>query len=309
MKNKIFCGFSANPEVYFGFNRKSNGKHEIDEEGMVLSGSSINIAKCLQNMGHNPHALILTGPKNGLLSTFQYNALVELLYNESIPYTHFEVLNSPSFCYIPIDKDPVGESELYGKKKINPDKLKDAYSALDSLNEDIRWVALSGVKLQELALAKLVLKRAEVGKRLLMPKPELIASPQFEELLRDVDLLVMNKIEFASYHSKNIEDLHQFGPKFIIITDSANGGYFSSGKGVTHYEAYPSQSHKYSKVGAGDWSAGAIISWVLEQGLQSFVLDQEQAIKATAFAAQVSAKKLNYQGGSIGPTREDIITD
>lgn len=309
MQDTIYCGFSANPEIYNEFVRRENGKHEITQDGIVLSGSSINIAKCIQNMNHNAHALILTGPKNGILSTLYYNALLELLHTAGLPYTHFEVLKTPSIAWVPIEKDDElsKDAELYGKKNIDPDKLKNAYNLLDNLNQDIRWAALSGVKISELPLVKIVLSKAEVGKRLLIPKAELVESPKFEEVLRNVDLLIMNKSEFGVYHSRSIEDLHKYGPKFIIVTDSANGGYFSTGNGVTHYDAFSSSLGSHSKVGCGDWFAGAIVSWILENHLNSFNLTQNQALQATEFAAKVAAKKLSYQGGSVGPKREDII--
>ncbi len=310
MKNKVFCGFSANPEFYREFITRENNKNEITKHQLLLSGSSVNIAKCLQNMNQSPHTLIFTGQKNGIENSLYYEALKSLLYEENIPYTHFEVLKETNFAEIFVDKQ--GQNHLFSNKGvIVQELLKNAYELIQSgLDEEIEWLALSGVRLEEYEIAKLVLKKAKVGKRLLIPKPELIASPRFNELIQDVDLLIMNKAEFAVYGNTDIESFHNYGPKFVIITDSSKGGLFSVGHGVAQYEPYPIlASSNFSEVGCGDWFSASILAYVLENGIPNLELSQNQAVQATNFAAQVSAKKLAYPGGSNGPMRNDITSE
>lgn len=309
-KQTVLCGFSINPELGLGFTPKTNNKHEIKNPEITLSGSSINIAKCLQNMGHKAHALILTGGKNGSIwNQMISDALIKLLHNSGIQNTHFNVLNEPSFAIVPTDLSGQRETELFGLRgKINQDLIKEVYSKIEESVEGFDWVTLSGVRLEEVELAKIVLKKGQVGKRLLIPKPELISSVNFKDVLQYVDLLIMNKAEFATYPDRNIEKLHEYGPKVVIVTDSANGGIYSNGNGVFVYEPYKVETKNNTTVGCGDWFAGAFNSWCLEND-SDYSLDSLSIKNAVNFSAQISAKKINYSGGSNGPKREDIISE
>lgn len=302
---KVYCGFSANPELYLEYTTGVNGKNPIHQEGINLSGSTVNVAKCIQNMGHDVHAQILTAPRNGILNTMYYNALLELLHSEQIYHTHYEILATPSFAHININDSEKHHQLLSKKGQVIPEKIANVVKEIEAIRESISWVVCSGLQISEVELARALFKKGEKSKRILVPKPELIQDPLFDGLLKCIDLVIMNKSEFGLYHNTDPNSLLERGPCMVIITEDEKGGKVYSSQGSFTYEPYPA-GKILSPVGAGDWFTGSIAAWGLENNT-NLDLSLDDLKRMVAFAAQVSSQKLSYMGGSNGPFRKDII--
>jgi sugar/nucleoside kinase (ribokinase family) len=251
----------------------------------------------------------LTAVDDGILNNSYSDLLMKLLYQNNLRHTHFQILDEANHADI---RKVVGEEgyELDSDKgTVIKELIPWAVEEIKSIKSEINWAVCTGLQESEKELAIALFQRADKGKRVLVPKPELVSNlDSFNMVLPFVDLVVMNEHEFSLYPPNSPSKLLKKGPRILIITKDKEGGevYLKTGESF-EYKPFLLNQEPESNVGAGDWFTGGFVSFCEEKGHDLFT-NLEKIKQTVGFAAQVSAKKLLYQGGSNGPTRKDIIT-
>jgi sugar/nucleoside kinase (ribokinase family) len=303
----IYCGFSANPELHQLVAVGPNEKDPVLQEELFLSGSTVNVAECFKNMGLDCHPLILTAVDDEILNNSDNQLLVSLLHQNQFTHTHFVVLDQPNKATI--EKYNNGSKPRLKSKKgtVKPDLVDDCVSKIEEFSTKVSWAVCTGLQLSEKDLGIALFKQAIPGKRFLVPKPELIKNTNaFSEVLKFTDIVQMNESEFELYESQSPSELFKKGPRILIITKDKQGGevYLKNGRHFS-YNPFILDKDISGTVGAGDWFTGGFVTYLEEVNSDAYA-DLSKIKKAADFAAQVSAKKLFYQGGSKGPLRSEI---
>ncbi len=312
MKNyDALIGVSLNPEIYFQYKNTPDEKGLIDKDGYLLSGSSANIAGAFVKMKYDPLLLGLVSASNNTTpeNTITNMILRKLLHESKIRFLPLKALTRTNIAYVPING--AGEAGVIGAKG----EVLDA--AITTCCNKIRtakgkWRIASGVRIVEVPFINALYENSEEGFCTLTPKVELVADTvRFKKLIKSVDLLIMNAVEFQAAGLNHPCELHKFGPKLIIVTKDKEGGIWSFNQDGTHgkgsYESVHYTNKIASKVGAGDWFHAAFVVSCMDIKKSILQLSQGDIEKGLYFAARVAGKKLTYLGGANGPGKNELF--
>lgn len=296
-------GFSINSEIIPSY----DGRTPLEKAPLAsivanIGGTSANVALAIQTFGGSSKLLALMGEGDDL----QTHILKYVLRNCKIPYIDFPILSTSHIAFIPEDGI---QTRVFGLKgKILDQKLS---STIDEISKETgKWRIATGVRIEEVELV-LSLFNKHIGFRSLNPRMELIKNkPVFFELLKSVDLLILNMAEYRECKVTSPSELHKYGPSLVIVTDSENGGMFSHKK--TGAEIFPActdyikEESRLFTTGAGDWFHGSFISKCMEIGKPFSELDLSEITDFVTFAARVAGKKITMEGASNGPSNDDL---
>lgn len=307
MFKNISIGFSVNPEITLSVSENAGQKGYLNNLEINLSGSSTNVATCLKNMGYNTNLLVPVEKGGSDLSKIMDIALDKCGLN----HTKMNLLSKSSVAVFPVNE--IGDSKIYGKKGVIEDDfplIQKAKSDIDLLTPG--WRIATGVDKNFFELTEHFFSKEEnFSRRILGPHHTVCDNPLImERLLRKSDMLILNKYEFSKMNS-SLREVHNLGVSLVIITDGENGGMFSflNRNNIARVGKWdsvlPSEGPVYT-IGAGDWFHGAFLSYLFKE-VSSVKKPTFKLIKqACNFAAKVASKKIKIQGGSSGPTFEEL---
>lgn len=305
MKQTALVGFSANAELRTKYDRMNpHKKGRLDLFEADLCGTSANVARAINKLGQSSKLLALTGV-NGDLET---HMLGWVLQNFSLPYSEFPILNQSHIAILPIDgfNDPI----TFGKKgTIETSKIEETLVKIKM--ERGQWRIATGVRPAEIILVEELFGR-HTGFRSLNPRQELVEDRiSFLRILKKTDFLVMNHSEYDACRTTSVAELHQYGPRLIIVTQREFGGMFSlSGFLPERFDVctdFVSPEIQICNPGSGDWFNAAFHVRCMELGKSINTLDIKDVRECVKFAARVAGKKVTMPGAANGPTKQDLI--
>ncbi len=315
MYKHAIVGFSVNPELELAVEDTPGPKKVLRKIDFCLSGSSGNVAMALKKMGSTPRLLGLTGPGfvvPGCHETLADHLLCEAVDQSEIRFMSIKALTQTNICVIPVIGQDNGVS--WGKRNRIvhsdiPGALEDIYRVWDILKAgevdvESTFSIVTGLRAVEVVFAKALLSKARFGFRVLNAKDTLCRSREFKKVLPLVDLLVLNKREFDET-GKTLSELHNHGPRIIVVTHDKKGGMFSFRWACCQFKAINFPGGKF-ETGAGDWFLGALVSELMRLQVSVSTVTKEEFQGAVDFAARVAGKKITMAGGGNGPTRAQL---
>ncbi len=302
LEKEALIGFSVNPELVPIYNRMTGAeKGSLESLSVDLCGTSANVARAINVLGGKSKVLAFTGVKND----FESHTLRWALEKYEIPHREFQILDHSHISLFPIDGLP--KNKVFGLKgNIEESKINETINQIGE--EEGMYRIATGVREEELPFVKALFNK-HIGYRSLNPRIALIEKRNsFIEILKQTDLLIMNDAEYDACRVTGISELHQYGPKVIIVTREKDGGMFSKeGETPEMFEACKKYLGKeVYTIGAGDWFHAAFIIKTMEFGKDFSSLTIEEIRECILFATQVSGKKVTMQGAANGPSKNDL---
>lgn len=303
MNNNAVVGFSVNPELELVVRDTSGPKKVLRSMSFCLSGASGNVAMALKKLGGHPHLLGLVTA--GHQETLADKLLGEVIRQSKMPFTSIRVLAQTNVCVIPV----IGQTNgvLWGKRN------RIVHSAVPKALRDLArpkigqhtFTIITSLRAVEIVFAKALLARTQDGFRVLNANGIFCERKEFKKILSLVDLLVLNQREFSET-GMNLSELHNCGPKIVVVTHDKEGGMFSFHFG--HHSQFKPVDFPGGKfeTGAGDWFLGALVSELIRLRKSVATVTPEQFQKVVDFAARVAGKKITMSGGGNGPTRSQL---
>ncbi len=302
MNPRILVGFSVNPEGTIRFNSAgAPEKGTLDEFSVGPAGAGANITQALISLEEQATLLGFVGPQ-GTAS----RALLDFaLKRHSMPSNLFEVLEETGVAFLPLD-EANGQTSVYGARgRLDADKSYVVMEELRSL--EIRtgdFVVASGVLASELPFAAILFQRATPGCRLFGPKRTLCGTEALRAFLPNCDLLILNQAEW-DLCQMSYSEVHDLGPKLVIITQDERGCDFSLDGTLGHIDAFHVDGPIYT-TGAGDWFFAGLVAAMVKRQVSVGTITESGLKECLGFAAKVAGLKVKKPGGTFGPTLEEV---
>jgi len=240
--------------------------------------------------------------------------------HESIKTIEFPILDKGHMGFIPIDGIKIG-SQVFGYKgKIIPNRIDECIEIVKENAQKNVWRIATGVQPSEVPLVKALFGENRSGFRYLNPRMNLIREKDiFFDLLKQTDILVINHTEYEACVSHgeidsrtDIQD--KFGVSLVIVTNDKDGGKYSLHNNIINvtekYSAYTDYIKEGAEIyptGAGDWFAGALISYFIKKVKKSiFEIKKGEIADAIFFASRISGKKITMMGAGNGPSKSEL---
>lgn len=299
---QALVGFSVNAEIVQTFNRMTEAeKGELKSIKCDLCGTSANVARALNKLGQQSKVLALTGINND----FESHILRYALKDHAIPFEEFRILDHSHISVYPIDGLPT--QKIFGSKgEIISSMIPSMITEIKDLESS--WRIATGVRTPEIPFIESFFE-SNFGYRTLNPRVELIENKKvFFELLKKTDCLIVNHAEYDACKVASVSEIHNLGPRIVIVTQNKYGGWFSvKGNEVERFDPCIDYINgKIFEVGSGDWFSGGFHTFCMEINKSIFELDLTETRDAILFGARVSGKKITMQGAANGPSKEDL---
>ncbi len=303
MQDIALVGFSVNTELILTYDRMTE-----QEKGRLLKtvpdlcGTSANVARAIMKLGGKSRLLALTGVNED----FESHILRFSLKKYEVPFEEFRILDKSHFAILPLDNLP--NQKIFGDKgNIVEEKLPDVLNIIEK--QEGKWRICTGIRPAELPLAEALFNSC-FGYRSLNPPLQLIQEKvSFLKILQKCDLLIMNDKEYEACRVASMEELHDLGPRLVIVTENQYGGRFSlRGNKPERFDPCSEylNGQKPHSVGSGDWFHSAFIARISELGHSIDSMDDLSLIDAISFATRVSGKKVTMPGAANGPSQHDL---
>ena len=263
-------------------------------------GSKIDVQNIEISSGGGATNTATTFARQGLSSSFMGvigsdisgEQVLKMLDEESIDTSRVEFSKRYNTDYSTILLAPNGERTILTYRgasgHIYVDNFELKYGEFD-------WVYVSNLAGRFDALAKIFKESTKKGAKIAWNpgKKELAEPEKVRTLLRDVEILIVNKEEASLiFEGISAEELVRNGSKFVpvmILTDGPDGVWAISGNKMIRagmYEDVPS----IDRTGAGDaFGSGFVSQWVQGANLQQSVLFA--SANSTAVIQHLGAKK------------------
>lgn len=294
----IITACSLNGEFWGEFHDDaSEEKLVLNDYGLILAGSSAIVAVAAQSVGSQTSVIGLVGPPSLATTLLHEAAKLSCLNLHTLP-----VLDETSFAFSPINRSKE-KNKVSGKKgKVISGKIESELAHLHNILESREkgsYGVMTGLRLEELPIAREVFRKIPKGKRVVSPRTEFCSEAAFRNVLKDVDCVVLNEIELRNTGVSALE-LCSIGPRLVVVTQGKNGGYcqFKCRRKVI-YE--PVERTEGEAPGTGDWFLGSFLAYLdrLEGSFLTFELEVIE--EALHFAATVAGRKAPIPGASNGP--------
>lgn len=305
----VILGLSVNPEVVVTGDSSNGGeKHPLQSLRVDFSGSAANVGIALKQLGCYPMVFGLTG-KNGDETMFLEWALKKA---RGVVFTAVEALDHTSIAVLSVDQAKPTASRVVGRKgNVLSEKVDEAVSQIrENVASIASWRVAVGVRESEILLAEALLFEATPGTRVLSPHRSFCEGQSrtaLFQVLKSVDLFILNELEFSGLGMASPCDLHQYGPSLVVVTKDERGGCFSLRREGGTFDAVKYTESGYP-TGAGDWFLGALVSELVSRELVLTDIKRPALEECLAFAAKVAGKKVTMPGGGKGPTRLELVT-
>ena len=263
-------------------------------------GSKIDVQNIEISSGGGATNAAITFARQGLSSSFMGviggdisgEQVLKMLDEESIDTSRVEFSKRYNTDYSTILLAPNGERTIITYRgasgHIYADNFELKYGEFD-------WVYVSNLAGRFDSLAKIFKESTKKGAKIAWNpgKNELLEAEKVRTLLRDVEILIVNKEEASSiFEGISAEELVRNGSKFVpvmILTDGPDGVWAISGDKMIRagmYEDVPS----IDRTGAGDaFGSGFVSQWAQGANLQQSILFA--SANSTAVIQHLGAKK------------------
>jgi sugar/nucleoside kinase (ribokinase family) len=224
-----------------------------------------------------------------------------------LPHRLFEVLVETSVAFISLNKAD-GRTPVYGARgKLDADKTYSVMCALRSLEiSSVDFVVASGVLASELPFAEVLFEKVAPGFRLFGPKKTLCGTKVLREFLPRCDLLILNQEEWEQC-SMTFQEVHEIGPKLVVVTQDERGCSFSLDGVSGNVEAFRASQGPFYTTGAGDWFFGGLVAAMMQKEVSVTNLTEPILRECLGFAAKVAGLKVMKAGGTFGPTLAEVL--
>ena len=263
-------------------------------------GSKIDVQNIEISSGGGATNAAITFARQGLNSSFMGvigsdisgEQVLKMLDEESIDTSRVEFSKRYNTDYSTILLAPNGERTILTYRgasgHIYADNFELKYGEFD-------WVYVSNLAGRFESLVKIFKESTKKGAKIAWNpgKKELLEAEKVRTLLRDIDILIVNKEEASLiFEGISAEELVRNGSKFVpvmILTDGPDGVWAISGDKMIRagmYEDVPS----VDRTGAGDaFGSGFVSQWAQGANLQQSVLFA--SANSTAVIQHLGAKK------------------
>ncbi|MCR4327910.1 MAG: carbohydrate kinase family protein [Patescibacteria group bacterium] len=305
----VVVGFSVNPEVVAVYDSSGGGeKLPLKEIRVDLSGSAADVAIAVNKLGQRSLLFGFKGPENGDAGALLKSAV----HKAGVDFVPLEVLNSTSIAVLPVDE--AHPLHVVGRKgDVCPEKIKSGLARMkNTLSKSIgAWRVATGLRCSEKEFAQsLFSEEGCIGNRVFSPNRAFCDLKEREglfELIKKVDLLIMNRYEYAGCAVSTPAEIHRMGPAVLIVTEDAQGGFYSMNGSIRRFEAIHYPCERAYPTGAGDWFLGGLLSELIAKNIREVSELTEGALQeCLLFAAKVAGKKVTIPGSSRGPSRSEI---
>jgi len=305
-------GFSVNPEMLGIFSSK-NGSEKIPLSlcDVSFSGSSGDVAIALHKLGEQPLLLGLVGPDDCMGSQ-----LLKIARKRSpqIPFTPIRALDETSISFLPIDeslpflKNPGKRGEVLSEAEIAPR----VYKVKRVMREQrCSWAVATGVRIMEIPFAEALLGAPDIAVKVFGPHRTFcercaLEPKPFHRMLGMADIFVLNQDEFTACGWSKLDDVHQFGPKLVVVTQADQGGVYSLRGSVGRFEAFKQACARVYPIGAGDWFLGALVKALVVHGEEPATIKESILRECLRYAAKAAGIKVTIPGSSRGPNLREV---
>ena len=263
-------------------------------------GSKIDVQNIEISSGGGATNAATTFARQGLESSFMGvvgmdssgEQVSKMLDEESIDTSRVEFSNRYNTDYSAIILAPNGERTILtyrgASEHIYADNFELKYGEFD-------WIYLSNLAGRFDVISKIIQESVKKGAKIAWNpgKKELLEAEKVRTLLRDIEILIVNKEEASLiFEGISAEELIRNGSKFVpvmILTDGPDGVWAISGNKMIRagmYEDVPS----IDRTGAGDaFGSGFVSQWAQGANLQQSVLFA--SANSTAVIQHLGAKK------------------
>ncbi|OHA23215.1 MAG: hypothetical protein A3G52_04850 [Candidatus Taylorbacteria bacterium RIFCSPLOWO2_12_FULL_43_20] len=304
-KHKVVVGFSVNPEfeINVGGDAKEPKKTLRRFSGR-LSGSSGNVAIALQTLGVSPRLLGLVGVSPVHENSWEGKFFDELVRSSGFSFWGIPALQRTNIAAIPVVNEKNGE--VWGRRNgVLRHAIRPALRMLESFGSNKQaFAVVTSLRGGELPFATSLLAATQEGYRVLNAKDTLCRRPGFVRLLRIVDVVVLNRQEFAATNM-SYDAIHRRGPKIVVVTHDKDGGYCSFCGKIFSFAPHSFKGGVF-ETGAGDWFLGALVAELIRHEENAASCSMNQFRDIIDFSAKVAGKKITMSGGSNGPTRVQL---
>ena len=263
-------------------------------------GSKIDVQNIEISSGGGATNAATTFARQGLESSFMGvvgmdssgEQVSKMLDEESIDTSRVEFSNRYNTDYSAIILAPNGERTILtyrgASEHIYADNFELKYGEFD-------WIYLSNLAGRFDVISKIIQESVKKGAKIAWNpgKKELLEAEKVRTLLRDIEILIVNKEEASLiFEGISAEELIRNGSKFVpvmILTDGPDGVWAISGNKMIRagmYEDVPS----IDRTGAGDaFGSGFVSQWAQGANLQQSILFA--SANSTAVIQHLGAKK------------------
>ena len=263
-------------------------------------GSKIDVQNIEISSGGGATNAATTFARQGLESSFMGvvgmdssgEQVSKMLDEESIDTSRVEFSNRYNTDYSAIILAPNGERTILtyrgASEHIYADNFELKYGEFD-------WIYLSNLAGRFDVISKIIQESVKKGAKIAWNpgKKELLEAEKVRTLLRDIEILIVNKEEASLiFEGISAEELIRNGSKFVpvmILTDGPDGVWAISGDKMIRagmYEDVPS----VDRTGAGDaFGSGFVSQWAQGANLQQSILFA--SANSTSVIQHLGAKK------------------
>ena len=263
-------------------------------------GSKIDVQNIEISSGGGATNAATTFARQGLESSFMGvvgmdssgEQVSKMLDEESIDTSRVEFSNRYNTDYSAIILAPNGERTILtyrgASEHIYADNFELKYGEFD-------WIYLSNLAGRFDVISKIIQESVKKGAKIAWNpgKKELLEAEKVRTLLRDIEILIVNKEEASLiFEGISAEELIRNGSKFVpvmILTDGPDGVWAISGNKMIRagmYEDVPS----IDRTGAGDaFGSGFVSQWAQGANLQQSILFA--SANSTSVIQHLGAKK------------------